>query len=213
MGFYYKNLKMKYSAAILLFIGAISFTEAKQSTELVQVIEANGMTAAVESESDSESDDELLQVKKGDTGIIDATTPGKGQCVERLWESADEMEWQMDQFSRKFNMQNYLNAMEIAKELKIKPPRVHSWELLDGSFSFPRVRRYFDVQENMDMIEHFQDNLNTNISNLKNVQNFIRVGTTVVGQLNEKYHDGEFSDPSGFDPREAPDVTWATADI
>jgi hypothetical protein len=200
MGFYYKNLKMKYSAAILLFIGAISFTEAKQSTELVQVIEANGMTAAVESESDSESDDELLQVKKGDTGIIDATTPGKGSCVERLWESADEMEWQMDQFSRKFNMQNYLNAMEIAKELKVKPPRVHSWELLD-------------VQENMDMIEHFQDNLNTNISNLKNVQNFIRVGTTVVGQLNEKYHDGEFSDPSGFDPREAPDVTWATADI
>ena len=178
------------------------------------------MTAAVESESESDSDDELVQVKKGDataarddTGIIDATTPGKGSCTERLWESADEMEWQMDQFSRKFDMQNYLNAMEIAKELKIKPPRVHSWELLDGSFSFPRVRRYFDVQENMDMIEHFQDNLNTNISNLKNVQNFIRVGTTVVGQLNEKYHDGEFSDPAGYDPRNPAEVTWATADI
>jgi len=43
--------------------------------------------------SQSESDNELVQIKKGDTGIIDATTPGKGQCTERLWESADEMNW------------------------------------------------------------------------------------------------------------------------
>ena len=160
---------MKYSAVLMLLLGAISFSEAKKTTALVQVIEANGMTAAIESESETESEDELVQMKKGDTGIIDATTPGKGQCTERLWESADEMQWQMDQFSRKFDMQNYLNAMEIAGELKIKPPRVHTWELLDGSFSFPRVRRYNDVQENMDLLEHFQDNLNTNISNLKNV--------------------------------------------
>ena len=197
----------------MLFLGAIVSSEAKRTTALVQVIEANGMTAAIESESESESEDELVQMKKGDTGIIDATTPGKGQCTERLWESADEMQWQMDQFSRKFDMQNYLNAMEIAGELKIKAPRVHTWELLDGSFSFPRVRRYNDVQENMDLLEHFQDNLNTNISNLKNVQNFIRVGKTVVGELNEKYHDGEFSDPAGYDPRNPAEVTWATADI
>jgi hypothetical protein len=197
----------------MLFIGALSFSEAKRNTALVQVIEANGMTVALESESESESDDELVQMKKGDTGIIDATTPPKGQCTERLWESADEMHWQMDQFSRKFEMQNYLNAMEIATELKIKPPKVHTWELLDGSFSFPRVRRYNDVQEIMDLLEHFQDNLNTNISNLKNVQNFIRVGKTVVGELNEKYHDGEFSDPAGYDPRNPAEVTWATADI
>jgi hypothetical protein len=202
---------MKYSA-VLMLLGVVSFTEAKRITSLVQVIEANGMTAAID-ESESESDNELVQIKKGDTGIIDATTPGKGQCTERLWESADEMQWQMDQFSRKFEMQNYLNAMEIAGELKIKPPRVHTWELLDGSFSFPRVRRYNDVQENMDLLEHFQDNLNTNISNLKNVQNFIRVGKTVVGELNEKYHDGEFSDPAGYDPRNPAEVTWATADI
>ena len=60
MGFYYKNLKMKYSAVLLLFLGAISYTEAKKSTDLVQIIEANGMTAAVESESESDSDDELV---------------------------------------------------------------------------------------------------------------------------------------------------------
>ena len=68
---------MKYTAVLMLFLGAISFSEAKRSTDLVQVIEANGMTAVVESESESESDDELVDVsiKKGDTGIIDATTP------------------------------------------------------------------------------------------------------------------------------------------
>jgi len=70
----------------------------------VQVIEANGMTAVVDSESDSDSEsgDELVQVdkKKGsaskarnDTGIVDALTEQKGQCTERLWESADEMVW------------------------------------------------------------------------------------------------------------------------
>ena len=144
---------MKYSAIVMLFLGALSYSEAK-STDLVQVIEANGMTAVVESESDSDSDDELVDLGK-DTGIIDATTPGKGQCTERLWLSANEMKWQMDQFSRKFDIQNYLNAMEIAGELKIKPPPIHTWELLDKSFSFPRVRRYNDVQDNMDLIEHF----------------------------------------------------------
>lgn len=49
---------MKYSTVIMLFLGAISYTEAKQSNELVQVIEANGMTAVAESESESESDSE-----------------------------------------------------------------------------------------------------------------------------------------------------------
>ena len=92
---------MKYSAIVLLLLGAVSYTEAR--TDLVQVIEANGMTAVVESESDSDSDDELVDLGK-DTGIIDATTPGKGQCTERLWLSANEMKWQMDQFSRKFDI-------------------------------------------------------------------------------------------------------------
>jgi hypothetical protein len=32
---------------------------------------------------------------------------------------------------------------------------VHTWELYDKAFAFPRVRRYQMVQENMDMLEHF----------------------------------------------------------
>jgi hypothetical protein len=107
----------------------------------------------------------------------------------------------MDQFSRKFNKQNYLNAVEIAKELGAPLPRIHTWELLDKSFSFPRIRRHQFVQENMDMLEHFEDNLNTSISNSVNVANFIKVGKTVVANLANKYHDGEFDDPANFDPK------------
>ena len=108
----------------------------------------------------------------------------------------------MDQFSRKFNKQNYLNAVEIAGKLGTALPRIHTWELLDTAFSFPRLRRYQFVQENMDMLEHFEDNANTNVSNSVNIANFIKVGRTVVANLNAKYHDGEFSDPANTDPRE-----------
>ena len=92
--------------------------------------------------------------------------------------------------------------MKISDELKIKPPQVKTWELYDKAFSFSRVRRYDEVQQNMDMLEHFQDNLNTNISNLENVNNFIRVGKTTQKNFNYKYHNGEFDDPAKTDPRE-----------
>ena len=108
---------------------------------------------------------------------------------------------QLEKFADLF-AKNYQNAMKIADELKIKPPQVKSWELMDSAFSFSRVRRYDEVQQNMDMLEHFQDNLNTNISNLQNVDNFIRVGKTVQSNFNNKYHDGEFADPAKTDPRE-----------
>ena len=71
---------MKASFVALLFIGAIS---ANQSSI------------------------ENLVDLQGDGGIIDALTPAKGACEERLWMSQDEMDWQMDQFSRKFDIKNY----------------------------------------------------------------------------------------------------------
>lgn len=160
--------------------------------------------------SATQSSIENLQDLQGDNGIIDALTPQAGACEPRLWISKDEMEWQMDQFSRKFNKQNYLNAMKIAGKLGVKPPKVHTWELLDASFSFPRVRRYESVQAGMDMVEHFQDNLNTNISNQVNVDNFIKQATVVVGQFNTKYHDGEFADPALTDPREEAKKKWVS---
>ena len=137
----------------------------------------------------------------GDTGIIDALTAPKGKCAERLWLSQDELEWQMDQFSRKFDKKNYDNAVFIAGKIGAPLPKVKTWELLNGSFSFPRIRRFSDVQENMDVVEHFQDNLNLNLSNSIAVDNFIRAGKTAVGNLAAKYKDGEFANPKDFDPR------------
>jgi len=52
------------------------------------------------------------------------------------------------------------------------------------------------------MLEHFEDNLNTNISNTINLSNFAKVGRTVVANLNNKYHNGEFADPAKTDPRD-----------
>ena len=88
--------------------------------------------------------------------------------------------------------------------------QVHTWELLDNAFTFPRIRRYAYVQENMDMLEHFEDNLNTNISNSVNMANFIKVSTTVKRNLNAKYHNGEFADPAAgaYDKADDKQKVW-----
>ena len=96
-----------------------------------------------------------ISAPHADDGLIDALTPPKGSCEPRLWIAVDEMDWQMDQFSRHFVKKNYENAMEIAGKLGKAPPRVHAWELMDAAFSFPRIRRYEYVQSNLDMLEHF----------------------------------------------------------
>ena len=92
--------------------------------------------------------------------------------------------------------------MALAGVLKSKaePLKVHTWELYDGAFSFPRVRRYGFVQDNMDTLEHFQDNLNINITSKKAMENFLTAAQKVRGSLKEKYHNGEFADPANFDP-------------
>uniref|UniRef100_A0A7S3FUJ0 Uncharacterized protein n=1 Tax=Strombidium rassoulzadegani TaxID=1082188 RepID=A0A7S3FUJ0_9SPIT len=194
---------MKNAATLMLFLGLISSSQAFTENNSI-LVQTQQKLALQNYDMESESEDDLnVQTveEDGDDGIVDALAPQPGACEERLWLSQDELDWQMDQFSRKFNLQNYKNAMEIAKELNLKAPRVHTWELLDAAFSFPRVRRYEFVQQNMDMLEHFQDNLNTNISNSVNVDNFIRVAKTVVSGFNQKYHDGEFADPANTDPR------------
>ena len=110
-------------------------------------------------------------------------------------------------FSRNLDTRHWTNALNIQKALKKKglPGKmyVHTWELYDKAFSFPRVRRYQLVQENMDMLEHFQDNLNTNISNNQHMSNFLRVANSVRTNINDKYHNGEFDDPGNTDPKAA----------
>ena len=66
------------------------------------------------------------------------------------------------------------------------------------------------------MLEHFQDNLNTNIANTQALANFMRVATTVRANLRQKYSSdgtGGFSDPANDDPYAEKEFDWATATI
>lgn len=105
-------------------------------------------------------------------------------------------------FSRTCDRKYYDNAVKISQAINQEVPKVNSWELLDASFAFSRIRRYDFVEENMNMLEHFQDNLNMNRSNLVNVENFIRVCQTVNKNFSNKYHNEEFDNPALHDPRQ-----------
>merc|ERR1712146_7147 len=128
-------------------------------------------------------------------------SPLERATAERLWIDQNELSWQIDQFSRRFDKKNYDNAVTIATELGVPIPKVYTWELMNKSFKFPRIRRFETVQEYMDLIEHFQDNLNLNLSNSVAVENFIRSAKAAVKNIADKYKDGEFANPADYDPR------------
>jgi hypothetical protein len=135
-------------------------------------------------------------------GIIDALTPQTPECEERLWLDQREVAWQMDQFSRNCDLQHYKNVQFIQKEIGGEMPKAKSWELMNDSFSFARVRNYDFVNDNMNMLEHFQDNFNMNRQNSVNAANFARVCKTVQNNFVTKFHDGEFDAPWDHDPRQ-----------
>ena len=140
-----------------------------------------------------------------------------GSCDEALDVSEEELGIQLDYFSRRLDIKYYDNAMKIYAELKKmgKDPKVaiHTYELYDKAFSFPRVRRYDLVQQHMDLLQHFEDNLNQNFMNSQHLANFIKVGKAAQKALNEKYHDGEFSDPALYDPEADHPTTWSNVKI
>ena len=136
-------------------------------------------------------------------------------CEPAIDVSQKQLDIELDKFQRGFDKNHYKRAMMIYNEMRanqgLNPQvRVNTWELYDAAFSFPRVRRYGLVQEHMDILEHFQDNLNQNFTNNLAVDNFIRVAKAAQAALNAKYGDGEFSDPVHFDPFADHPVTWAT---
>jgi len=182
---------MKYATVAMLFLGVISTAQAYETEKSLVQLSSKETNFLAASDSE-ESDDNLVQLD---------------EPCEYLDETQDELDYQVDMFSRTLDTRHWTNVQAIAKAMTGKAgkaPRlqVHTWELMDKSFSFPRVRRYNFVQENMDMLEHFQDNLNTNISNKVNMDNFLRVARTVKDNFNAKYHDGEFDSPAKHDPRE-----------
>ncbi len=138
-------------------------------------------------------------------------------CEEALDVSQEELDIQLDYFSRRLDMKYYENAMKIYSELKKqgKNPKVaiHTFELYDAGFSFPRVRRYDFVNQALEAVQHYQDNLNQNFTNGLHVANFLKAAKATQKSLNDKYHDGEFSDPANFDPLEEHKVTWSNVKL
>ena len=83
---------------------------------------------------------------------------------------------------------------ELEKQGKQVKIAVTTKELYDHSFSFPKVRNYDYAVQNMNELEHYEDNLNNNISNGYALQKFIEVAKKVRANLNDKYDIG-FIDP------------------
>ena len=135
-------------------------------------------------------------------------------CPTPIPNTEEELALQLEEFGRTLDKTHYNNAMAIYDELKKegKNPkvRVNTYEFLDKAFAFERVRRYDLVQQHMNLVEHFQDNLNQNFTNGQNVDQFIRVAQAAVAAFNTKYHNGEFTDPAGYPVRDPPKPNWST---
>jgi hypothetical protein len=161
---------MKYAVALLL--GAVVAIQDVPESNLVRINTsafdepADANADSDDSDSDDDDDDEFVQLNQ--------------PCVY-LDETQEELDYQIDMFSRTLDPRHWTNAQNVAKAIGADPSKmkIHTWDLYDKAFSFPRVRRYNFVNDNMDMIEHFQDNLNLNVTNNRNMENFLRVAKQV----------------------------------
>jgi hypothetical protein len=120
------------------------------------------------------------------------------ECPKPLEITEDEMHYQLGEFSRNFQLESWNNAMHIKDKLNKKGvfPKfaVTTKELYDKSFSFPKVRNYDYAVQQMNELEHYEDNLNANLSNQLALKRFIDVAKKVRANLNDKYDIG-FIDP------------------
>tara|TARA_B110001450_G_C17447514_1_gene410609 strand:+ start:64 stop:504 length:441 start_codon:yes stop_codon:yes gene_type:complete len=89
---------------------------------------------------------------------VDATTskvnkdghPERDTCTERLDYTQEQFDKEIEWFSRSLNKTHFDNALEIFEYLSEKKQftgkfLVHTWELYDKAFTFPRVRKYDEV--------------------------------------------------------------------
>ena len=191
---------MKY--AVLALLGVVSCVQIPDN-QLVRInTSAFTDSKSVEpAEDESNDDDDEEDSGSDDDELVQLEDP----CVY-LDETQDELDYQVDMFSRTLDVRHWTNAQNIAKAMgkngtSAAGLKIHTWELYNNAFSFPRVRRYGFTNDNMDMLEHFQDNVNLNSSNTVNFSNFLRTASQVQKNLNTKFHNGEFADPALFDPK------------
>ena len=65
----------------------------------------------------------------------------------------------------------------------------------------------------MDMLEHFEDNLNLNASNKRHLANFLKVAQQVRKNFKTKFGEGVFTDPADEDPYEEKDADWTNTTV
>jgi hypothetical protein len=140
---------------------------------------------------------EIMALQTGSTFEYSKKVDANG-CPIPLEITEDELQYQLGEFSRNFNMDNWDNAMKVKGGLsKVgKAPKfaVTTKELYDKSFSFPKVRNYDYAVEQMNELEHYEDNLNNNLSNKLALTRFVEVAKKTRANLNDKYDIG-FIDP------------------
>lgn len=113
-----------------------------------------GKKGSKESEKDAAAEADALPKPRtlsapgasaGQSHTVDAMS--EGPCEEALNITEFEMIKQMEYFSRRLEKEYFDNALTIWKNLTKegrmdRPLMVHTWELYDKAFTFPRVRRY-----------------------------------------------------------------------
>ena len=144
---------MKFAVAALL--GVVSCVTIPDN-QLVRInTSAYADSKALEpEESDDGSDDDSDSDNEDGDELVQLADP----CVY-LDETQDELDYQVDMFSRTLDVRHWKNAQNIAKAMgkngtSAAGLKIHTWELYDQAFSFPRVRRYGFTNDNMDMLEH-----------------------------------------------------------
>ena len=91
----------------------------------------------------------------GAASAVSLNAETEGVCVV-MPKTAGELTAQLDKFSKTLNRENWNNAVTIKGALGSSAKlEVHTWELYNKAWSWPRVRRYPYVQENLDLLEHF----------------------------------------------------------
>jgi len=141
-----------------------------------------------------------------------SAAPVKAEPCEYLEITAQNLAVEMDYFSRRLNKKHYDNAVKIYTELQksgqnVQFPKISTWELYDRAFTFPKVRNYAQVSENMNQLEAFEDNANLNLNNSHAIDKFIQSALQVRADLIAKYAEA-FQDPAKVDPQADKVKTW-----
>ena len=107
----------------------------------------------------------------------------------------------MDAFSRTYDKKHYANAVKIHDELKQTGfkgglPKVTAYEAMVSAFKWPEQMESDMSQHQLETIKGFQDNLNTNPTNSKNVEQLVKYAQEAKDIFKNRYINGEFKDPA-----------------